>query len=164
MKIGDKIKYKGDDSGSFYEIIRFDEDGDAVYLDEEGDEICDYMDRFELCCPRNMDFNHALSLVGKNVYYKGKPFMVEAATVFNKYYPTDNKTITREVKEFGYSIVLENDDGFAPFSEIEEISNKVVLNDEYSAIIENDVVKVGCQTIPIDKVEEILKTHKKLKG
>ena len=38
---------------------------------------------------------------------------------------------------------------------------KVVLNDEYTAIIEDDHVKVGCQEIPFDKIEELYKLIKK---
>jgi len=162
MKIGDKIRYSGDPEGRILTIIRIDEDGDPIYRDEDGYENNDYAYMFEVVS--SYSFDYALSMVGKNVIYQGKPFMVEAVTVFNKYYPSAIKTVQKEVKELGYSIVLENDDGFAPLSEVEEISNTVVLNDEYTAVIDGETVKVGCQTIPIQKVEEILKTFKKLKG
>lgn len=39
---------------------------------------------------------------------------------------------------------------------------EVVLNDEYTAIVYKDEIKVGCQTIPIKKVKEILEANKDL--
>jgi len=36
-------------------------------------------------------------------------------------------------------------------------SNSVRLNDEYTATIEGDVVVVGCQRIPLEKVRELVK-------
>lgn len=36
-------------------------------------------------------------------------------------------------------------------------TNVVQLNDEYTATIEGDTVKVGCQTFPLEKVREIVR-------
>lgn len=43
-------------------------------------------------------------------------------------------------------------------------SNKVKLNDDYQAIVDKDIIKVGCQDIPFAKVKEIVALHKKLYG
>lgn len=40
---------------------------------------------------------------------------------------------------------------------------EVALNSEYNAIVSKDEVKVGCQTIPISKVKEILQVANSLK-
>ena len=41
-------------------------------------------------------------------------------------------------------------------------SYKVKLNSEYSAIVEKDTVKVGCQTFPYSAILEIVAAHDKL--
>jgi hypothetical protein len=41
-------------------------------------------------------------------------------------------------------------------------SNKIRLNSEYTAEIKGDVVHVGCQTIPLKRLEEILERAKEL--
>lgn len=44
------------------------------------------------------------------------------------------------------------------------LPNIVVLNDDYKAVLNKDVIEVGCQEIPIDKVKQILTLHEKLYG
>lgn len=43
-------------------------------------------------------------------------------------------------------------------------SNIVVLNDDYKAVLNKDVIEVGCQKIPVDAVRQILIIHEKLYG
>lgn len=43
-------------------------------------------------------------------------------------------------------------------------SSVVNLNNSYDAVVNKDVIKVGCQEIPIDKVRQILTLHEKLYG
>jgi hypothetical protein len=43
-------------------------------------------------------------------------------------------------------------------------SNKIRLNSDYEASVNEDHIIVGCQTIPFDKVKEIVALHKELYG
>lgn len=164
MKIGDRVKYIEESCGCFtngktYIIVGFDSSGDPEMYNDNGDFDCYFMNSFELY--GSGSFNDAIALIGKKVQYKGKPFQVEAFTVYNKYYGSTNATIKSEVKEYGYSIVLENDDDFAPLSEVTEIPMVIDLTDDYHAVIKGDNVIVGCQTIPIQKVRDILDLYSK---
>lgn len=42
--------------------------------------------------------------------------------------------------------------------------NKIRLNSDYEASVNEDHIIVGCQTIPFDKVKEIVALHKELYG
>jgi hypothetical protein len=165
MKIGDKIKYVDESCDSFthgkiYTITGFDSCGDPEMYNDNAVPDCYYTDSFE-CITASLSFSDAIALIGTKVQYKDKPFLVEAVTVFNKYYGSTNATIKSEVKEHGYSIVLENDDDFAPLSEVEVIPMVIDLTDDYNAVIDGDNVVVGCQTIPIQKVRDILDLYER---
>jgi hypothetical protein len=51
-----------------------------------------------------------------------------------------------------------------PVSMVKEVPSdlSVELNGSYTAVISKDGVKVGCQTFPIEKIQEIIDTYNKL--
>lgn len=60
------------------------------------------------------------------------------------------------------AIVVSADDFMDALSKY--IPNVIVLNDDYDAVVNKDVIEVGCQEIPVDTVRQILTLHEKIYG
>lgn len=104
----------------------------------------------------------AQSLVGKRLYTKaGVVFTPDTFRVINKYCdpgwgePSD-------LNEDGFAVYLENENNFVNVVNAKRVPNSIKLTDSYDAVIEKGVVKVGCQTIPIDTVRRIIELHDQL--
>lgn len=140
-----------------------DVDGDNIWLtDDDGDE--NWWEEEEFRPAVQNDFNQAFGMIGETVLFEGKKFKISSASVWSTFYPTSDKSIQKVIKEHGYCVLVEDVDRdlAVPFSEVSLIGNVIKLSDEYSAVIQGNNVIVGCQTIPIAKVQEILDLHKKL--
>jgi hypothetical protein len=169
FKIGDLvIPISGTDSEQFFleqkEGYRVEDISDnEIYLfDDEADSNWWDGNEFRLAIQNN--FDHAFSLIGKTVLFEGKKFKISSVSVWSKFYPTSDKGIQKVIKEHGYCVMVEDEDQdiAVPFAEVSLDGNVIKLSDEYDAVIDGDNVIVGCQTIPIAKVQEILDLHKKL--
>jgi len=159
FKIGDKVKFictKNEVSnsltiGKIYEVLGVEYDGSPRIKNDRGN-VSTYMHyRFEEVDDLFDDIEKARNLVGKMIMCSksGTIFSPTAYGVGNQY--TDHIYLSE-----GNAVYLEDDDTIVLLSECEEVSNVVKLNDEYHATIEGNIVKVGCQSIPIDKVKQIL--------
>lgn len=149
--------------GKEYTVIDIDYDtGHMSIIDDDGDDAAYLPEDFRIVYQNPNDFEFALTLVGESFKIDGKTVNVKAVSVWNKYYPSNNPTINKIVKDFGYCVVLDDGNDVYALTQYNAIDNKVQISDDYTAVIEGDDVVVGCQTISIDKVKEILEIHKQL--
>lgn len=77
------------------------------------------------------------------------------------YIKTTGTTISADCERPSNMIVIEFNENLTCES-IRNYSRTVKLNDEYVAEVSKGYVKVGCQTFPIEKIQEILDVHSKL--
>jgi signal peptidase I len=174
FKAGDIVTLKKSekDSASYltfgknYKVTRgTDDEGDITLIDDEGYDDYYLSKYFELASIIN-SIPYAQSIVNTNVVIKksGKRVKIAAFSTWNKFYTKGlDKKMLDLIKKDGYVVTVEGEDGTSYcLDEISQLTNEVVLNDEYTAVIEGDIVKVGCQDIPIDKVKEILDAYNKL--
>jgi hypothetical protein len=110
----------------------------------------------------------AQGLIGKQMFGRkyGKVFTVDSMRLFNNKHGVPTWLVpadTEYLKKHGFLVIVENASDYANVDIQEVINNVVKLNDDYDAIIVGNIVKVGCQSIHIDKVKEILNIHNKLK-
>lgn len=167
FKVGDQIRYictanlvSGSLTfGKVYEVLGGDVDGPSI-INDLGDRSFYMAYRFELANSLIDDIKKAKSLIGKTVRQIsiGETFIPEFFGVANEY----NRNVDSRDLVDGYAVYLENQDYISVLSDLEEVTNIVNLTDDYNAIIEGDIVKVGCQNIPIEKVKEIIKLWESL--
>ena len=102
---------------------------------------------------------------------KGVPVYSEAERhPYDKIYPnilwdTDQLTQTKQGAQHDVSDSVE----IVSFNDFMVViksykTNKVKLNDDYQAIVNKDIIRVGCQDIPFAKVKEIVALHKEFYG
>jgi len=114
------------------------------------------------------DIDRAKGLVGKNVHVIEEGVVsdikIHAWSVCNKFQDSgEDKETTRLIERDGYCVTVEDEVGIShTLNNITVVSNRIKLNAEYTAVIKGDDVVVGCQTIPIEKVKEIIKRHEEL--
>ena len=114
------------------------------------------------------NINRAKRLVGKNVRLteegEVRDIEIYAWSVWNKFQDEDDDDeITRLIERDGYCVTVEDEDGYShTLTNITLLTSRIKLNDEYTAVIIGNDVVVGCQTIPIEKVKEIIKRHEEL--
>jgi hypothetical protein len=179
-KVGDKVKvkpkykdqeYRNDlvQLNKWYTVSRLDEsDGTFYFRDDEGDELWAEDHWFILHgCSAHNDIDYAKSLVGKLVDVKvngrNKQVIIDSFAVYSKHSEPLEEKGKKLIERDGYCVIVEDKNGYGfVLDDVKEISNKVVLNDEYTAVVDKDNVVVGCQTISIEKIKEILKIHTKL--
>jgi hypothetical protein len=101
----------------------------------------------------------AISMIGKCVKYGDYYFTPDSWGVGNKY--TSNPKMLDNLVD-GVFVYVESDEEIAPLCAVSVVDNLIKLTNKYNAIIDGDVVKVGCENIPIEKVEQILELYKKL--
>lgn len=107
----------------------------------------------------------AETFIGKTVLgHTNEPFLVTDVRIVNKLdIPTwlTGTTVETTINQQGWAAIVENDMDFKAFDEAEEVIT-VVLNDEYTAVIDGDIVRVGCQEISITnilKLAELIKSN-----
>jgi hypothetical protein len=147
-------------------VKHIDDDGDIWFDDDGGDEICISPCDAKLASENDSSSkNYAVSFIDTFVTYNRKKYKVTGwGCATSGYLVGLPKPILDIVKKSGYCYFVIGENFLAPASKITAISNRVVLNSEYTAIITKESVLVGCQTIPIEKVQEILKNHKDIHG
>jgi hypothetical protein len=165
MKIGDKIKcvnqgYQSLKNGNIYEVLSFDDEMVSV-ININGNKELFYRSRFVEVDTNSIEWQieNAKSLVGKLVEYDGNVFSVTHWGVGNE--NTGDTVVNCNLVD-GYCVYVENRFYTAPVDKLTVIENQITLNENYSAMIEGNNVIVGCQTIPIDKVKEIIALHEKI--
>ncbi len=105
------------------------------------------------------------SLIGKNVQGDRRLFEVETVNLYNKrsivpcWFPKWARDI---INDRGWVVLVENKIDYANVDEATEIVNSIQLNETYTAVVEGNVVKVGCQTFDIEQVREIIRIHDSL--
>lgn len=170
FKVGDVIKYTRENhsrsdrfiTGEYYTVSGLDKDGDPIIDFDDGEEHAEYASYFTLVS-RN-DLEYAMSLVGKTVKVINTryTFKVEAVGLRNKYTVSDLDTavVKREVSESGCAIMLHSEFKLISLKEVEEFTDDTVeLSDTHIARIEGEYVTVGCLTIPMNKIQEILDVY-----
>lgn len=170
MKTGDKIECVGPIHGcnglTIGKIYTVDSvgssDGDPCFINDRGDSSRYCAFRFKVVTNTLQDqIDKAISLIGKTVEHDYVTFTVTDWGIGNRF--SDFSKITNNLVD-GVCVYVENDTEIAPLCELKIVDNLIKLTDDYNATIEGNVVKVGCQTIPIEKVEQILELYKKLKN
>ena len=167
MKAGDKIKCVGPihgclglTIGKIYDTTRVGHDGDPFFTNDNGDESCYCAFRFKVVTNTLQDqINEAISLIGKTVEHDDVTFTVTAWGIGNKY--SDFSCIIDNLVD-GVCVYVDNANGLAPLSKLNIVDNMIEINDDFNATIEGDVVKVGHQIIPIEKVKQIIELYEKL--
>lgn len=95
--------------------------------------------------------------LGEEVNSKGSKYL-------NIFFVNDDNRLDRASSNYsfkdGFKILFFEE--FLSKESFELTSKKIVLNNQYEAVIYKDKVVVGCQTIPIEKVKEILKISEEL--
>lgn len=103
----------------------------------------------------------AESLVGKKIIHEGAPSLYP----IEKWGIADSldgfsEIVKNVIKRDKFCVYLKGGAQYFPALECEEyIQNIVRLNSSYIAEVFEDHVKVGCQTFPIESIQEILKVH-----
>jgi hypothetical protein len=178
FKTGDLVRYNNTSPSVYlsyntiYTVVRgTDGDGDITITDDTGDLDYYRSEYFELAYSDN-SIDYAKQLAENNTKVKVRlsdntieNVSIDAFSVWNKFF--DNKSISRMtelIKRDGYCVTVEDVKGRTILLEeiVQDKPNTVILNDEYNAIIKGDVVSVGCQDIPIEKVKEILEVYNNL--
>jgi hypothetical protein len=145
--------------GKSYKVESLDRDGDIRVIDDEGHLITKYARYFD-------------PVTSSLVYWNGQSFEVDGKVTI------DSDIAMKKIERFLYPIESFYMDGHREFYILKDVNHSkmipvelcthapptvtVKLNDSYDAVIHKDVVKVGCQEIPIAKVKEILDEHAKL--
>lgn len=152
--------------GKLYKVVALDEDGDPEIIDDEGKQHA-FLSSDWLLSSSNEAGSQSIAemYVGQSVIHNKKKFKVTgwgcATSALSHGMP---KLVTDMVKKFGYCYFVTGGRNIVPTSMITMVDNRIKLNDEYTAIVGEKIVKVGCQDIPIEKVLEIVKTHKEIYG
>jgi len=106
---------------------------------------------------------YAESLVGTTVKFNRTRYMVEDWTRITKGQTKGvAKVISDIVNKHGFCFCAVSGETLIPVSKIKTTSPRIVLNNEYSGVVRKDDVVVGCQTIPYEKILEIVKIHNEL--
>jgi len=74
------------------------------------------------------------------------------------------KVISDIIDKHGFCYCVSTSGVVMPASKVKKVDNRIVLTSEYNALISKDVINVGCQTIPYQKVLDIVAAHKALFG
>lgn len=143
--------------GKYYIVERIDNDGDVWVRDDDGVLANRYAADFDLVNPTHVEYN-------------GNTYKVEGKVSIDSDLFAERVNRDWNIKSFyddGYNdfFILKGGNTLmipAKLCKPTTVSKTIKLTDSYDAVIEKDVIKVGCQNIPISKVEEILAEHKAL--
>lgn len=165
FKVGDKIKFickRNEVCGSLtvgktYEVLKLDYSGHPMIKNDRGETSLYMSYRFEKVNSLFEDIEKAKSMIGKTLKTRiGNIFTPATWGVGNQY--SKNFSISKGDN----AVYLEDADIIALLSDCEVANNTMKLTDDYNATLEGDIVKVGCQSIPIEKVKELLKLYEDL--
>ncbi len=150
-----------------YEVLEVN-DGNTIYLrDDDGDRNNWENEEFILVDKTNTgSVNSAEQYVGKVVVYNRKKLTVDGWCKITPaiLYNDTPQEIFDIVEASGFCFCLCSNDVIFPVSKTKIVDNRVVLTDDYTALIGKDVINVGCQTIPFQKVLDIVAAHEELYG
>jgi hypothetical protein len=129
-----------------------------------------YFELAEACEENKMReaYELAKSLVGKTVVCDNGDAMYNVAGVIFRQDKTDDvgigQTCRNFLKDNGWLVGVKLGYSNYPVQRVKEVPSKidVKLNDSYTATVSKGNVKVGCQTFPIEKIQEIIDAHNKL--
>lgn len=184
FKAGDKVKRKADHMDVWWngicvansvkpdDVLTVSKFVPVYQLYLEGFKECfDAFDafRFDLVSSHTdmeSEYQRALKLVGKKIVVGKDKYGVQNV-LFRR--GNDHHYLSLEsidhIKKHGWvaAVVFSNSRNL-PVSMVKEAPSElsVELNDSYTAVISKDGVKVGCQTFPIKKIQEIIDTYNKL--
>lgn len=175
FKKGDKVFATEDrvDEGYFtagkvYIVDDVDEDGCLLIVDDDGDDTTWWEeDEFDFVNPPDEgSLNETQSLVGQVVTHNRKKYSIDDwCRITNATITKDTpKTILDIVAKHGFCFCVTSGEVVIPSSKVKKVENRIILNPEYTALISKDVINVGCQAIPYEKVLAIVETHKTLFG
>jgi len=167
MKKGDKIKCVNPTTSltlnKVYEVLDVDYDYDPYVTNDNGfrEMYCSY--RFEVVSgvpTLEEQAKDALSLLGKKVMHGTTTLVVESITIYgvsNKP-PYTNPIVNGYYDKHGFCVVIKGGRYAVPVDGVTLVpeSKTIELTNEYDAEVFKNEVKVGCQTISIEKVKEIL--------
>lgn len=163
-EVGDKVIFNGEDyiltKGKEYTVVDIDDDGDIYVINDGGIRVNRYAKYFDLVTP-------------KKVWYNGKHYTVIGEFNF------DSEKLATGITNNLWNIAKFFEDGHRKYYILDQCyydtlmipvdlcskeapKKTIKLTDEYDAVIEKDFVTVGCQKIPISKVQEIINEHGKL--
>lgn len=174
-KIGDKVKRLPEHYGAFYYdvdetyiISKISRCGKDIHICNSKGKECSWWDdnKFKLVSsePDYLEqFREATKLIGKKVSYDnmGTSHMkVNNVVLISKESKTHKSGFVEkylDTHEFCVVCI----DGYVsiPFEKVtpEEEYKELKISDEYTAKVYEDKVEVGCQTIPLDTVKELIK-------
>ena len=174
FKIGDIVipvnsdlwNYSNITKDKSYMVVALDEDGDPEIVDDDGVQSAYLSSDWELSSNTGSGSQSISEMfVGQSVIHNKKKFKVTgwgcATPALSHGMP---KLVKDLVKKFGYCYFVTGGRNIVPVSLVTTVNNRVELNGEYTAIVGEKIVKVGCQDIPIEKVIEIVQTHKEIYG
>jgi hypothetical protein len=168
MKIGDKVKRKSCYADSFtydvndeYIIVNLSH-GDVKLTNHKGEDVGWWdANRFDVVAQPDYlaQFKEAQALIGKTVEgssYTG--FLVKSVELYLSGRPS-SVLVENYLNDHDFCVVLKNNFRSVPFEGAKIVNDfkELKISDDYTAKIYKDKVEVGCQTIPISTVEEIIK-------
>jgi hypothetical protein len=172
FKVGNDVRFCKETHGAIhltvgktYQVL--DVEGDFIYvINELGNKASYACRRFELADNSiEGQIQMAKSFVGKAINDKRNnrvyvPDSIGLATIYTENGFLKNSAIEND----GYAVYVENRDYVTLIGDVELLTNVIKLTDDYNATINKDSIEVGCQTIPIEKVKELLEKWEALHG
>jgi hypothetical protein len=176
FKVGDKVRCIDEpsfvgghrlDDGSIYTIHKI--DNRFVYLEEHKKHVGWYPHRFELA-EKSLEslIKHAQSLLGKKcvmLKYDNRDLSYTPQSVVVKFPDNSNPSSVEDyLKTHDFCVAVTNNIGYYPAEWLEAAQSfEVKLNDNYTAIVTKDGIKVGCQTFPLSIAHDLINKVNELK-
>jgi hypothetical protein len=175
LKIGYKVKLLPKHYGSFdydvsetYTINEIGSNGRDIHIvDSKGNDRSWWDDdKFELVSsePDYMkQFKAATKLIGKKVSYVNGSFAhikVKNVVLVSKESTSNKSDLVHDyLKTHEFCVVCTDSGVCVPFESVTPLGEykELKISDEYTAKVYEDKVVVGCQTIPLDTVKELIK-------
>jgi hypothetical protein len=175
MKIGDKVRRLPEYQHSYYKWSL----GDAVCTVTD---LCSYDSSCKLSHNREsvgmwdiwkfeivdeapdylQQLKDAQSFVGQKMFYLDNVIVLDHVKLVTKG-AESSYLVEVYLKDHDFCVVATMSNGYAiPFEKLTPITHKELRVGDYDAKIYADKVEVGCQTIPLSVVEEIVKQAKSL--
>lgn len=179
MKIGDKVKRLPKhhrtffyDASAIYTITQVSNLGRTIQIVDSDGKYKDRWDadKFEVVNDEPdylRQFKEANKLIGKKGTVGGEVSLtIKRVVLVNKDTQPgqDTSQLVRDyLKTHEFCVVCVDGDICVPFEIITIVKHKELkISDEYTAQVYKDKVVVGCQTIPIDTVKELIKLSESL--
>lgn len=114
-------------------------------------------------------YTHAKSLIGKKIVCDDGPSKYTVSGVIFRQDKTDNvglgHTCEKFLRDNGWVVGVRFNNMNYPVQLVNEVPSNIsveLINGSYTAVVSKGSVKVGCQTFPIEKIQEIIEAHNKL--